>query len=754
MLKRFLLFLIGALPFLLSSQTGKTSPTLLKADKLFINMAYADAVELYVKHLKTNPKDYYTSRQAAICYTRLNDLNNAVDYWRDVVDQSAATPSDQLSYGKSLLANNRKQDAKLVFMNLKDNADPYLSAWGKLYVNPSELTEDSALTRLYELNGINTSKAEFSAVLYENELVYVTERKGSIFIKLSSAWANNNFYRLNRAQKNDSIRFSNVQVFNKYIQSKFYNGSLCFSSDGNTLYFTRSASGKLQKKQAPKNEGILKQQLFKTELNRFGDAHPEIKPFQYNAYTYNCLHPSLSKDGQYLYFSSDMPGGTGGYDIYRCTKDSSGWGKPINCGLEINTPGNEVFPFISEEGVLYFSSDYRPGMGGLDLFYAERWLYKDQLFFEAENLGANLNSSDDDFGIQVLDKGRTGYLSSNRKNKLRDDDIYYFVNNKPKSLPVKIKFVDTLNAKTISNTTFTLNALHFNVIAKLDSGFYFTRLKENRELSILCENENYKTKLIVKTITKADSVLIITLSPKAQNCVKGIIRDKDDTKPVAGLKVAVYDEDGNRYYDAITDSTGRYQVCNLPFGKDLYIGTEKKPDYFTNTERFKMPGQKQDVEKDIYALKLVVGKPIKIENIYFDLGKWNIRADAATELDKLVSLMKDNPDIVIELNSHTDCRGNANANFSLSDKRAKSSAAYLVSKGVPANRVKGKGYGESKLLNTCACEGKKTDACSEEQHAFNRRTEFKVTGFVTDKTIKSEKINKKSSKKISKKRKK
>jgi outer membrane protein OmpA-like peptidoglycan-associated protein len=734
MLKRFFLsFSLIVVVVFAKSQTS-SNPTIIKADKLFINLAYADAVDLYVKFLKKNPKDYYASRQAAICYTKLNDVNNAVDYWRDAVDNASATPKDNVDYGRSLLANNRIPEAKMVFVNLKTNSDASISAWATAFGETNDLFSDSTLSKVMEVKGINTEKAEFSPTLYNEELIYVTEPQKEGPIRRVSAWNNEKFYILNRAQKKDTMRFTEPSVFNKHIQSKYFDGPLCITNDGSTIYFTRSATIKSTNAQTKRKDLAVKAHIFSSVMNKFGDANPEIQPFVYNTEEYNCMHPSISKDGMRLFFTSDMPGTLGGFDIFMCEWDKDAWGKPVNCGTEVNTSGNEAFPFITNEGILYFSSDFRPGLGGLDIFTADPSSTKEKLFFTAENLGATINSKSDDFGVIILDKGKTGYLSSNRKNQLRDDDIYYFINNKPKSIPVKIKFIDTLNNKPVSGTNFTITTKNGNVItSKLDSGYFNTRLKENQEVTISSESENYKSKLFVKTISKADSILEITVSPKAQNCVKGIIKDKDDDKPVGGLKVAVYDEDGNRYYDAVTDSSGRYQVCNLPFGKALYIGTEKKPDYFTNTEKFNMPGEKQDIVKDIYALRLVVGKAVKVDNIYFDLGKFNIREDAAKELDKLVQLMKDNPEIIIELSSHTDCRGNANANLALSDKRAKSSAAYLVSKGVSKARVKGKGYGERQLLNTCACEGKKLSSCSEDEHAQNRRSEFKVTGFVGQK---------------------
>ena len=134
--------------------------------------------------------------------------------------------------------------------------------------------------------------------------------------------------------------------------------------------------------------------------------------------------------------------------------------------------------------------------------------------------------------------------------------------------------------------------------------------------------------------------------------------------------------------------------------------------------------------------KIVVGKAIKIDNIYFDLGKSNIRPDAANELDKTVQVLTDNPDIIVELSSHTDCRGSAASNLALSEARAKSSVAYIISKSVDKKRIAGKGYGESQLTNNCKCEGAVKSTCTEEEHQQNRRTEFKVTGFAKGTEIK------------------
>lgn len=726
MIKKLTLLAILVINFQFGFSQGSNSK-LIKADKLYIKLAYADAGEAYEAYLKKTPKDFYASRQAALCYTKINDQNKAIDFWPAVIENSQATDADKLAYAKCLLANYRNEDAKKVLATLKNSLDKTVANWCKAFENSYVFYEDSSLCKIVEVKGINTTKPEFAPKFFKSEMIYITETKKSGPISISSAWSNEKFYKFFFAQKQDSLNFTKPKIYNNHIQSKKVNGPLCFTPDDSTMYFTKSASKSDMKKAKVQGSGI-KLQIFYTRMNSFGDAHPEILPFLYNSTDYDCMHPSISKDGKRLYFASDMPGTLGGKDIFVCEWDKGAWGTPKNLGPEVNTIGNEVFPFISNEGVLFFTSDSRPGLGGLDVFFADP-NKTTGMFYEAENVGATINSQFDDFGIFVKTGGKTGYLSSNRKNGYRDDDIYYFVNNKPKAFDLKLKFVDSLSLEDVS-ASFTVSALSETYNEKLDAGKTFAfRVKPGKEINLNAISDNYRLKTLNQKIEVTDTLVKVLLASKSQKAIKGKILDKETNLPIAGVKVAIYDEFGNKFLDVVTDTTGNYIASNLPLDKALFIGSEKRPDYFSNTEKFFIK-KDSDLVKNIYTQKIVVGKAIKVENIYFDKGKFNIRADAAKELDKLVQLMKDNPDIIIELSSHTDCQGVASANLALSDKRAKSSAAYLISKGISKTRVKGKGYGESKLLNNCACEGKVESKCNEDEMAVNRRSEFKVTGFV------------------------
>jgi outer membrane protein OmpA-like peptidoglycan-associated protein len=700
--------------------------TLSKADKYFVKQQYSQAASVYEKYLKTKAKDFYASRQAALSYSKLGNESKAVSHWSAVAENNQATEQDKLSYARALLSANRAVDAKKVFQDLSVSKDPVIANWVQAYTSGNNFYEDSALCKVIMIDGINTMQSEYSPVFYKNHILYTTEPKKKP-MRLFSPWKGDKYAAIYASVKDDSVSYDEGKVFNKQIQNKYYNGPLCFTPDDSTIYFTRAAVMKDAKKKNP--NGPLTQQIFYSAINSFGLAHEEIKPFLYNSLDYNCMQPTISKDGKKLYFASDMPGTLGGKDIFVCEWKDGSWNKPVNLGPNINTAGDELYPHITPEGILHFASNGHAGMGGLDIFMADPT--NDEKFQVAENAGYSINTQFDDFGIFILKEGNKGYLSSNRKSGTEDNDIYFFVNNKPRSFPAKIRFVDSFEVKSVP-VKFTFKSAAGSSEETLDADKTFsTRLKAGKEITITASSDEYVSRTFYKNIQPGDSLITIYMRPKSRKCIEGRIYDKDNNTPLAGVKVVIYDEEGNKYLDELTDASGNYSVCKLPLDKPLYIGSQKKPDYFSNTDKFVIK-KDSDIVKDIYAQKIVVGKAMKIDNIYFDKGKFNVRADAAKELDKLVRLMKDNPEVIIELSSHTDCNGPAKQNLTLSDKRAKAAAAYIISKAVDSKRIKGKGYGETKLVNDCKCEGKVISECTEEQHAQNRRAEIKVTGFVSE----------------------
>lgn len=378
-------------------------------------------------------------------------------------------------------------------------------------------------------------------------------------------------------------------------------------------------------------------------------------------------HPTLSKDGLTLYFVSDMSGGFGGNDIYMTTRKSktaTKWEAPVNMGMDINTRGNEVFPFIRENGILYFASDYHPGMGGLDIFKAtkndnDRWV--------VENMRYPINSPADDFAIVYKGNNEEGLFSSSRKaeGSRGKDDIYSFV-LPPMEFILEGKIVDDISEKTVPNTRIKImgsDGTDLDIVTKEDGSFRY-KLNPHTDYVYLVKKENYLNN-----------------------------REKVSTAEMADSKT------------------------------------------FTHTVRMSS-----------------ITSPVEVENVLYDFGKWDLRDESKKELDHLVGILNMNPNITIELGSHTDMVGDSLSNMILSQRRAQSVVDYLLMKGIAKERLVAKGYGESvpkiinakqartysfkegDILNEEYIKQLANDELKEKANQINRRTEFKVltTNYIPD----------------------
>ncbi len=419
--------------------------------------------------------------------------------------------------------------------------------------------------------------------------------------------------------------------------------------------------------------------------------------------------------------------------------DASGaWGTPVNMGDKVNTAGNEVFPSITPDNLLYFASNGHEGLGGLDIFEVK---IKEDKAGKVYNMGRPVNSEHDDFAYNLNEDGKKGYMSSNRKTGGMNDDIYTVDVLRKVSRGKTVNFIvkDKDSGEILPLTKIKLNADSFMTN---DKGEFQTVLEEDINYTLVTSREKYFD--IVDSISTKSS-------PEEDEFTKNIALEKDpnlsllagiyDAKTGAGIEnVKVTFKDLVSSADAFelvkTEKNGEYRkpLKGKKIGdKLLYLVTIEKEGFVTKKINFTYDIKKEGEIQLNELLALTIGKVevgmdlakmIDIKPIYFDLGKSVIRKDAATELDKIVAVMNEYPAMIIELGAHTDCRGAAAANLKLSGARAKAAAAYIIKKGINKTRISGKGYGESKLLNSCACEGKVASTCSEDEHAKNRRTEF------------------------------
>lgn len=457
-------------------------------------------------------------------------------------------------------------------------------------------------------------------------------------------------------------------------------------------------------------------------------------------------HCTVTPDGNNIYFVSERPGGYGGRDIYRIVRMTDGsWSEPQNLGPTINTPYDEESPFIAVDNkTMYFASNGGNSMGGFDIFVSVR--DDNNVWSEPINLGYPVNSTGDDLFYTTTVNGLKGYLSSFRKGGMGEKDIYEIEND---YMGVQNVAVLTGNIHTLGNAVITD---HTHVILKcancsekevkipvrLRDGAFIYTLEKCRDYEITYmknEREAIKSEKFNTTCQKQYEE-IVKEAYIADYDLTGLVVDRATKLPLENVKIEILNRTNNEVLEVVSTTTEGKFESNLLSGK-LYgdaIDYELKisaPGYLSisrivNEKLSKNIHVQESISLDKINIGTDIGKIVEINPIYFDLDKSDIRPDAQIELDKIVKIMNENPSIKIELGSHTDCRGSKAYNLSLSDRRAKASAEYIKKRIDDPSRIYGKGYGESKLINDCACEGRVESKCTEEEHQENRRTEFRI----------------------------
>ena len=468
---------------------------------------------------------------------------------------------------------------------------------------------------------------------------------------------------------------------------------------------------------------------------------PTPLPFSDPDTWYGC--PAFSQDGKTLYFSSNKRGGKGGLDLFKASLDANGqWGKVTNLGESINTAGDEMFPFMAEDQRMYFASDGHPGLGGLDIFVANK--DKDGNV-AVKNLGVPVNSRWDDFGI-VFKTLTDGYLSSNREGGKGDDDIYYFEILKPFRFTktIKGKISDDKGNILAGNEILLLNvdaSLSASAIAAEDGTFTFTIDTEDSIFYVQAVREKYETgksEIINLATTDADEIstsLQLNKIPVFNLVIR--VKNNRDNEPLSGVKLKIVDKNNQKTDLQETQWAGEFSKILEGFKMNQKISFEitlEKEGYQPKTisaekiltaegnQIFELKIEPVKVEK--FETGIDIAKVINLKPIYFESASAKVNIESALILDQIVKVLNENPNMVIEINAHTDCRGPYNSNMALSDSRAKSCATYISSRITNPTRISGKGFGETKLINNCSCEGDQDSGCSDEEHSQNRRTEF------------------------------
>ncbi len=718
-----------------NAQTARTK----RADKFYDNYLYNEAIVSY-ESIGKKKRDAHVLRRLGESYRLTGNAVKAEKYYDQLFEKypNMLVAEDHLHYADVLRMNGKYDEAMTHTREYDVLRSNEIRTSGQLkdptYYN--DLRVDKGQFAIRSLKN-NTDESDFGANYNGQQIVFTSSRHGGNVVDYQYNWTDRHFYDLYTAEehpkKAGKLRKIKRMKAVGGLNGRFHEGPATFSADGNLMIFTRNSYAK---KKDLNNRRVRELELWYSEKNSKG-KWGKIQPMPFNSKEYSVGHGALSADGNTLYFVSDMPGGYGATDIYYTTRTNGAWSVPINAGIKINTEGREMFPFYHSDGMLFYSSDGQPGLGGLDVFIASA---KDGRFGNPKNVGSPINGSSDDFAFVLNKDLKEGYFASNRPGGKGSDDMYGYDLLKPFILSKKLEGYakDSKTGVVLAATQVKLFDEKGIIVGEIQtdaSGYYTFDLEPDMNYVLKGTRDKYKEATRnISTAVEEDVITADLLMDKIPEItLVASVTDIKTKLPIEGVQVTVRDkETGNVVASIYTDKTG---VAREPLSSDLmnkkinYTLTFDKSEYLSKTIPFVTTIDKEgDIKVSTTMGKLElgtdIGKLIDLNPIYFDYNKWNIRPDAAIELNRIVAVMKAYPDIVIELGSHADCRGSKKYNLNLSDKRAKSSATYIVQQGISKDRIYGKGYGESQLVNSCECEGKVKSNCSEELHSDNRRTEF------------------------------
>ena len=582
-----LLFLISLVAF----------PQKKQADKFYAHAQYYKAIPKYEKAIKTN--DVLNKQESLLklaeCYRVMGNYKKSEDCYKSAISLGKVAPEVYYNYGNILKNNN----------NYKDALSSYYTY---LEEKPSDKRAEYAIKSCKEikywqskpqeykvegLNNINTNRSEFCPTILNSKLVYIGEKQND-FIEYRTSDINGAPYLNVFYAELKSMKIGKSKQLSKKVNTNYHDGPVSFSSDGKTMFLTRV--GNINNKRNKDFVNRAKLYVLKGENKSWGS----IKEFQYNADNYSCAHATITNDGNFLFFASDMPGGYGGKDIWVCKKNGDGWEKPINLGFDINTSGDEMFPFIRKDGVLFYSSDGLPGFGGLDIMSAKE---KDGKWLLNRNEGLLLNSNADDFGIYFINDS-TGYFSSNREGGKGQDDIYSFTytnkyivvdgtvllteNANDPAINVKVYLLDD-KSKVIDSTQ--TNSKGYFAFKNLDSErTYMAQIEETAD-NLKNKSRYYladKNSTIARITHKTDDgkKFIFRNLPVNTNGLPDLYNDDDlsfagnllfgenPSKPLANKKVIIKNEAGDVYEETTTNEFGAFAFRNLPLDQNYSLSIE------------------------------------------------------------------------------------------------------------------------------------------------------------------------------------
>lgn len=721
-----------------------------KADSYYAGHLYKESIIAYEKALAADAQQPTAMVRLAAAYAMTNNLKKAEEWYAKAI-QYSATQKYVFEYAQMLKSNGKLEEAKKWFLEYA-KFDPLK---GNHFAGSCAFVERQAFSRsLFEVKAmpeLNTKNADFAPVLYNNQLIFASARSVAVQKDGSVTWTNDAFNQHYIAEidlKYDSVK--SLKPFRHYIGRDINDAPMSYNKKGDWVAIT--SNNYMDGIRHIEGSGLMMDiYLYQTKtFKEWNHATEQFFPFNAGVNTdkpYSTGHPSLSPDGSAIYFCSNMPGGFGGYDIYMSYRTQEGWTKPRNLGPAINTPGNEMCPFVDEFGRLYFSSDWHEGFGGMDIFSAERLDNGIDWGFVI-NLGNPVNSPYDDMYFTFDSRNRYGYFSSNRLGGKGNEDIYKV--SQVRAYVPRPKATLKAGDKVVL-TNPSINPSSFNEVSvELSNMVDGLKTAPNLVVQIYAHTDsrgsaNNNLEISKKHAFIAFSYLNTSGIPENRIRYQGVGEQYLLNGCKDGVTCSEEEHQKNKRIEFIIighlDDNGQFiQDFDAGLGtvepeKINYNVGETNPNRSNPNEvNIKLPApdknqpiiaetnnisSKKPVRKSHYA----IGDVIEVAAVNYEHNKYTVDMQSPG-LKELLAVLNEQKHIILEIGAHTDAQGSDTYNLDLSQKRAAALKKYLISQGIEDNRLVAKGYGETKILNRC----KNGVACSAAEHAVNRRTEFKVVG--------------------------
>ncbi len=746
-----LLFTIKFVLILSLFTTGKVSAQLpvfnreqrmLKvADKLYEQKDYLKALTKYRDYASRYDGNVDVWYRIAISYKELGKPDRSEIYYNRIINTDEdANPIVHLSLGQVLMMQGKYKEARKQFQRYNELLE-YNDQMAMRYISSIENIDkyfiDSSFFSKSNLP-INTEASDFAAVPQDNTFYFLSTRntKDDFNLRYSSDLFVSN-------TDSDGVVFDTPKKMGGHANTRFGEIGYAIVPKTNEIFICRYEPSK-------KDEFSLGYNLYKAYLEADkGITRPE--PFLNEKFKYAIAYPTLSYNGEFIIFASDAPGGFGGWDLYQASFSDEGFTNIQNLGEKVNSAGDELYPYLMNDSIIFYSTDGQGGLGGYDIYSKDLNNFDDY----ARNMGYPINSSGDDIGI-YFNSGLSGYFTSNREGGKGNADIYKFSIHQ---LKLSAEVVDELNGDNLKNVNIKIkrsNGLG-EALALADNGRLVLEAKPGEELVITVEKEGYETKSF--TVNTADMTYVG--NPSLEIGKLPVLRIKEETEPITYKiapeiieKVKVEDDIffgvqiissktrlSDEYLYAKFDGIG--EISEVYDGKYYRYLIGKNDSYFLSKEIYK-----ENTDKKVFLVSFVnnnsfrVMKALKMAHvvpaeakdpivhefidktnqvgsqiIYYGLDKFRIPKGYDKQLDNTLKALNENPDYFLEIAAHTDKRGSDMYNRALSEERAKFLYEYFIDKGISENRIIYHGIGEKQLKKYC-------QQCTESDHEENRRAEL------------------------------